>query len=124
MYPMHFQPDHAPFTDYYKWKSLPHYRDTSANGVWYANNTRPVLPPDQTRIAKGSFGATLPRSAVEFAFTSARAQRLYAFMAHTYIPDELFWSTLVHNFANESWSFPAHCRLEYERRRMHKRWIT
>lgn len=57
-------------------------------------------PPHGIQLVKGSAFGVFTREFVEFALSDAMAQDLLEWSRDTYSPDEIFWSTLNHQWIN------------------------
>lgn len=67
-----------------------------------------TAPPLAMTLYKGSFAATLTRDFVKFALRSDAGKKLRSWLQDTYVPDEFFWPTLIHNdFLGAPGAFPG-----------------
>lgn len=73
------------------------------------NGTMPP-PPHDIEIVRGSAYGIFSRGFVEFVVNSQLAQDFLEWSRSTYSPDEHFWSTLHHNYANPHVHVPGSFR--------------
>jgi hypothetical protein len=56
--------------------------------------------------------------------TDKRTLDLYTFTNKSFIPDEIYFSSIVHSIKNQQWSYPGACLSEYEKNNTRKQWIS
>jgi hypothetical protein len=64
-------------------------------------------PPDGLKIVKGSAYGAFSRNFVQFMIEDQRAKDLLEWSKKTFSPDEFFWATLHHTFANPHLNTPG-----------------
>ncbi len=97
------------------------------NGRWVVNKSETkTKPPNGLALYKGSFQTSLSRDFVNFLFSSAVARQFQSWTRDTFIPDELYLQSLIHNaqFSEIPGTFPGQCLKYYEARGLEKPWIS